>query len=84
MSKRLQVLMDDDELAKIQGSAMHEGLTVADWVRRALRRALQQHPERTRDRKIAAVRAALEHRFPAPDIEQMLQEIEVGRDPTLP
>ena len=68
MSKRLQVLMDDEELARIQGTAEVEGITVADWVRRVLKRALQERPERDRDRKIAAVRAAVVHSFPAPEI----------------
>ena len=84
MSKRLQVLMDDEELARIQGSAELEGMTVADWVRRALKRALQDRPERARDRKIGAVRAAVGHAFPAPDIDQMLAEIERGRGSDLP
>ena len=84
MSKRLQVLMDDEELARIQGSAELEGMTVAEWVRRALKRALQDRPERARDQKIAAVRAAAGHGFPAPDIDQMLAEIERGRGGELP
>jgi hypothetical protein len=84
MSKRLQVLMEEEELARIQGSAGLEGMTVADWVRRALKRALQERPERSRDRKIAAVRAATSHAFPAPDIEEMLAEIDRGRGAELP
>ena len=35
------------------------------------------------DRKIAAVRAALEHHFPAPDIDHMLHEIDRGRSTDL-
>jgi hypothetical protein len=84
MSKRLQVLMDDEELAKVQSAAEHEGATVAEWVRRALKRALQERPERARDRKIAAVRSATGHAFPAPDIEEMLAEIDRGRSAELP
>lgn len=84
MSKRLQVLMNDEELARLQGAAELEGMTVADWVRRALKRALEQHPERARDRKIASVRAAVAHAFPAPDIDQMLAEIARSRGSDLP
>jgi hypothetical protein len=76
--------MEDEELARVQSSAELEGMTVADWVRRALKRALQERPERARDRKIAAVRAATTHAFPAPDVEQMLGEIDRGRSPDLP
>jgi len=36
MSKRLQVLLDERDLAEIRGLAQRERLTVADWVRRAL------------------------------------------------
>lgn len=84
MSKRLQVLVDEEELARIQSSAELEGMTVAEWVRRALKRALHGRPERDRDRKIAAVRAAALHSFPAPDIDDMLAEIERGRGTALP
>ncbi len=76
--------MDDAELERIQGAAAREGTTVADWVRRALQRALAERPQRTRDRKLAAVRAAVGHAFPAPDIDQMLAEIHHGRSTELP
>lgn len=76
--------MEDEELARVQSSAELEGMTVADWVRRALKRALQERPERARDRKIAAVRAAISHSFPAPDLDQMLAEIDRGRSADLP
>lgn len=84
MSKRLQVLMDDEELAKIQGTAAREGTTVAEWVRRALQRALEERPQRGRDGRIAAVRAAVRHEFPAPDIDRMLEEIDLGRGDQMP
>lgn len=84
MSKRLQVLMDDEELAKIQGTAAREGTTVAEWVRQALQRALAERPQRAQDRRIAAVRAAAGHAFPAPDIDQMLAEIDRGRGGDMP
>jgi len=84
MSKRLQVLMEDEELERIQRTAVREGTTVADWVRRALQVALAERPQRARDRKIAAVRVAVNHAFPAPDIEQMLAEIHHGRSTELP
>ncbi len=75
--------MGDDELARIQGTAAREGTTVAEWVRSALQRALEERPQRARDGRIAAVRAAVHHEFPAPDIDRMLEEIDLGRrDPT--
>ena len=42
MSKRLQVLLADDEMADIQILAKRERLTVGEWVRRTLREARKQ------------------------------------------
>jgi len=53
-------------------------LTVAEWVRQTLRDGYSQEPSGDRDKKLAVVRAAARYAFPAPDIEQMLNEIEGG------
>ena len=74
----MQVLVEDDEYATIQRAARSRKLTLAEWVRQALRAASRQEPSTATDRKLAAIRAASEHEFPAPDIEQMLDEIERG------
>jgi hypothetical protein len=78
MSKRLQVLLDEAELRAIRRIARREGSTVADWVRRAIRSARQTETTSGAGRKLDALRAALKHRFPTADIEQMLAEIERG------
>lgn len=78
MSKRLQVLLDEDELADIQDIANRKRMTVAEWVRQALRRARQQEPLANRTQKLAAVQVAAQHSFPTADIDQMLYEIEDG------
>ena len=39
MSKRLQVVLEDDEYGEIQAAAEHQRLTVSAWVRRVLREA---------------------------------------------
>jgi hypothetical protein len=78
MSKRLQVLFDDAELRQIRRAARHARLTTAEWVRRALREARRTQPASDPDRKLRVVRAAAAHAFPAPDIEQMLAEVERG------
>ena len=78
MSKRLQVVLDDEEYAGIERFARRERLTVSEWVRRALRRAGEAQPAVDAGRKLAAVRAAARHEFPTADIEQMLREIEQG------
>ncbi len=81
MSKRLQVLFDDEEFLEIQQSARRSRMTVAEWVRQALRRARQDHPA-TVQVKLAAVAEAARHEFPTADIGDMLREIEAGHRPS--
>ena len=78
MTKRLQVLFDEDEYLEIQGFARHRRMTVAEWVRQALRKARTDDPG-TIDAKLRAIAEASRHRFPTADIEVMLREIESGR-----
>ena len=78
MTKRLQVLLEEQELKEIQRAARAERMTVAEWVRQALRSARREVPSRDPERKLAAIRTATRYSFPAPDIEKMLQEIERG------
>lgn len=58
--------------------ARRHHMTVAEWVRKALRVARRAEPSRDADRKVAVVRAAARHEFPTSDIRQMLAEIERG------
>jgi len=44
MSKRLQVLLPDQEMVEIQRFARREKITVGEWVRRVLREARQLKP----------------------------------------
>lgn len=78
MTKRLQVLFDDEELRAIQRLARDERVTTAEWVRQRLREAQEQRARPDIERKLAVIRAATRHRAPAPDIEQMNAEIEQG------
>ena len=78
MSKRLQVLLDEDELREIQRIARAKRMTVAEWVRQALRTAGESEPTRDATRKLDAVRSAYRHSFPSGDIEPMLEEIDRG------
>lgn len=86
MTKRLQVLMDDDELQQIQRTARRERVTTAEWVRQRLREAQEQRARPDIATKLAAIQKASTYRAPAPDIEQMLAEIERGYldDPSMP
>ena len=78
MTKRLQVLFDEDEYLEIQGFARQRRMTVAEWVRQALRKARTDDPG-TIDAKLRAIAEASQHQFPTADIEVMLREIESGR-----
>ena len=80
MTKRLQVLMDDDELKSIQHLARKDRVTTAEWVRQRLREARDVHARPDIAAKLAAVQTAYRHQppAPAPDIDQMLEEIERG------
>jgi hypothetical protein len=78
MSKRLQVLLDETEMAEIRKAARRQRLTTAAWVRQALRAARRAEPGADAKKKLAVVRAAVAHDFPTADIDQMLAEIERG------
>jgi hypothetical protein len=78
MSKRLQVLLEEAELAEIRKAARRQRLTTAAWVRQALRAARRSEPGADAKKKLAVVRAAVGHAFPTADIDQMLAEIEQG------
>ncbi len=78
MSKRLQVLLPDKELAEIHQSARRQRMTTAEWVRQALRAARRAEPRIAPRRKLDVVRVASSHAFPAPEIDPMLDEIERG------
>ena len=78
MSKRLQVLLEDREFREIQRIAQGRRMTVAEWVRQALRAASRREPLGDAGKKLEVVRAAARHAFPIGDIGQVLQEIERG------
>jgi hypothetical protein len=78
MSHRLQVLLDEAEFAEIRRIARRHRMTVAEWVRQALRAARRDEPVIDPRRKLAAVREAAQHAYPTGDIEVMLAEIERG------
>lgn len=78
MSKRLQVLLEEAEMAEVRRAARRERMTTAEWVRQALRAARRAAPEGDARKKLAAVRASARHDFPTGDIGQMLAEIERG------
>ena len=78
MNKRLQVILDDEEMRAIHDIAKRHRTTVAEWVRQTLRAARRREPRGDAERKLKVVRAAVRHEFPSGDIQQMLAEIERG------
>jgi len=78
MSKRLQVLLPDQEMSEIQRLAKRERVTVGEWVRRTLREARMKRPVIEPEAKLKSIRRAAAYSFPTADIDQMLTEIERG------
>ncbi len=78
MSERLQVLLDEKEFAEIRRAARRRSLTVAEWVRQALRAARREEPSGDPRRKLAVVREAMKNSYPTGDIDEMLRDIERG------
>lgn len=77
MSKRLQVLLDEAEFREVKRLARAQRLSVAAWVRQALRSA-RGHAETDPAEKLAAIRAAARHSFPVGEVEELLAQIERG------
>ena len=73
MSKRLQVLLYEDEYLEIQAIARRRRMIVSEWIRRALRKAMDDQPG-TAEAKLRAIAGASRHSFPTADIETMLGE----------
>ncbi len=78
MSKRLQVLIPDEEMASIQRQAKSENLTVGEYVRRALREVESLRPTKSPAAKLASIREAALYSFPTAGVEEMNREIERG------
>ncbi len=78
MSKRLQVVLADEEFEEIRRVARRHRMTISAWVRQSLRESRREEPRYDVDRKLAAVREAVEHAYPTADVEEMLGDIERG------
>lgn len=79
MTQRLQVLLDDSEFDEIRDVARRHRMTVAEWVRQALRTARREEPRYALDQKLAVLREASQYAYPSGDIEGILEDIERGR-----
>lgn len=81
MTKRLQVLLADDEFDETRRIARRHRMSVSEWVRQALRQA-RRGSHAAIDAKLAAIATATRHQGPTADIDQMLSEIDAGRELT--
>jgi hypothetical protein len=79
VSKRLQVVMPDDEYRALVATARRRGQPVARVVRESLRRSLEEESETDPDRRIAAVLRFARFAGPTGDIEHVLADIDHGR-----
>ena len=78
MSTRLQVVVSEEELRELKAAAAAARMTVSEWVRQSLREA-RSSPRSARSADLEEVFAmASQHRFPAPDVGQMNDEIARG------
>jgi hypothetical protein len=78
MTKRLQVLFEEDELEAIQRRARLRRQTTASWVRETLRAALESNDYPDPEPKLRAIREALFYDYGSGDVGAMNAEIERG------
>jgi hypothetical protein len=83
MAKRLQVILQDPEYREIQRIARSRRMSIAEWVRQALSVASRREPLGDSAKKLDLIRAAARHHFPTADIDDMLQQIERGYQPSV-
>ena len=78
MAKRLQVILQDPEYREIQRMARSRHMSIAEWVRAALKAARQREPLGNAGKKLDVIRAAARHDYPTADVDEMLTQIERG------
>ena len=79
MSKRLQVIMPDDEYRAVADIARRQGKPLSRIVRDSLRRTVAEEQQLAPEQRIAAVLRFARFAGPTGDIDQLLAEIERGR-----
>lgn len=81
MSKRLQVVVRDEDLDRYTRSADAAGVTLSEWVRQAMRVAERERSSGDVEAKLALIRRAAGNETGGTevDIDAMLAETEAGR-----
>ena len=72
-------MLDEEGYREIQFYARGQRMTVSEWVRQALRSA-RDNQTRSSEAKLRAIADAYSHQFPTADVDDMLREIEAGRN----
>jgi len=80
MSKRLQVVMSESEFEAVQRAARRRGKRVSELVRESLRRTTAEEVDEDPERRIAAVLRFARYSGPTGEIDDVLAEIERGRE----
>ncbi len=78
MSAKVQIVVDEAELARFRAAADQAGMTLSEWARHALRLAERDTATRGSQQEIDAIHAASGYEFPAPDVDKMIAEIDGG------
>lgn len=81
MSKRLQVVVEEEDLERYARSAHAAGMTLSEWARHALRASARQGSTGDVEAKLAAIRRAVSYETGGRevDVETMLAQAEAGR-----
>lgn len=80
MSKRLHIVVSDDEYRALAKLARKRAKPVAQVVRESLRRTMADESERRPEDRIAAVLRFARFSGPTGDIDRILHEIDSGFD----
>lgn len=85
MSKRLQVVVREDDLERYERSARASGQTLSEWARQAMNASERERSSGDVEAKLALIRKAATYNLtPAVDIDTMLAEIDTRYDQDLP
>ena len=79
MSKRLQVVMPDDEYRAVANAARRRRKPISELVRDSLRRTVAEPEEMDPEARIAAILRFARFSGPSADIDEILADIERGR-----
>lgn len=83
MSKRLQVLLPDDEYRVLAGFCRRQGKTLAEWVRKVIRENLTQTQAEDSEKQTAKILKYARYNGPTGDIEDILSQVQSARSAKL-